>query len=124
MQGVWWVGADKKLCRTCGSLAPRCCLACFHACTSSLKNLDISPSNRLQDYAACKWPDSLAGAQRSGHDSVAEWADGLNDTPAALPPGCNWQQLMRAATAPGTDVASFSHFLPLQALMPEKRYLM
>lgn len=45
---------------------------------------------------------------------LAHWFDGLNDTPA-------WRQLLSSRHE--CDVIALAHFLPYQALLPEKRYL-
>ena len=89
-----------------------------------------------QDYAKCSWPDFAVGAsdgdegQLGGHH-LASWADSLNDAGVDHPDGgagCTGQG--GSATCTGgncgraTDVISFSHFIPDQRLMPEKRFLM
>ncbi|KAL4428836.1 hypothetical protein ABPG77_005274 [Micractinium sp. CCAP 211/92] len=68
----------------------------------------------VSDYSACKWPQSVPGGSRHGSLELAQWFDSMNDSPA-------WQRML--ATRHGCDVVSFSHFLPHQALLPEKRYL-
>ena len=55
-----------------------------------------------------------AGGQALGSEALAAWFDALNDTP-------EWAELL--AERPCVDVISASHFLPHQALLPEKRYL-
>ncbi|KAK9829451.1 hypothetical protein WJX72_005956 [[Myrmecia] bisecta] len=65
----------------------------------------------IVDYSACRWPDSVPGASQPGSRELAGWFDGQNGGEAdpALRGDC--------------DVVSFSHFLPSQELLPEKRFL-
>ncbi len=56
--------------------------------------------------------------QRPGSLSIAQWAGSLN----SKQPG--WSQLQQAAARPDADVITFSHFLPSQQLLPEKRFLL
>lgn len=49
-----------------------------------------------------------------GSLELAAWFDRMNDTP-------QWEALLGCRDT--CDVVSFSHFLPLQQLLPEKRYL-
>jgi len=67
----------------------------------------------IKDYTACKWPEGFPGAGRDGSIETAEWFDGLNALADARLEGCR----------SGEPTISFSHFLPLQQLMPEKRFL-
>ena len=100
----------------------------------------------IADYAACRWPAQVPGALRdrcrrpsrgevlcvracrptrcrccrmpgghvSGSLELAEWFDRLNDEDT-------WRAVL--ASRAECDVISFSHFLPHQALLPEKRFL-
>lgn len=67
----------------------------------------------IADYAACRWPPGVAGP-RPGDVALAAAFDALNDGPA-------WEQML--AERDRSTVISFSHFLPLPALLPEKRFL-
>ncbi|CAE7456263.1 HMA5, partial [Symbiodinium microadriaticum] len=65
----------------------------------------------MSDYMLCRWPDGLSAS--NGCDSLARYFDSLNEERAAAIP----------AKDPCTTVISFSHFLPRQELLPEKRLL-
>eukprot|EP00887_Chlorella_sp_A99_P001860 scaffold19.g1860.t1 len=76
----------------------------------------VPPANSwtIGDYSAVRWPPWLPGAAPPGARALAEWVDALNDTPA-------WAELR--ASRGDADVITASHFLPYQALLPEKRFL-
>eukprot|EP00042_Codosiga_hollandica_P039276 m.327533 g.327533 ORF g.327533 m.327533 type:complete len:360 (-) comp55582_c0_seq8:4627-5706(-) len=59
------------------------------------------------DFTRCKWPGSL----ENGSDALASAFDAMNPNPALL------------ALQSDDFIISFSHFLPFQQLLPEKRYL-
>ncbi|KAK9816317.1 hypothetical protein WJX74_000882 [Apatococcus lobatus] len=63
----------------------------------------------VSDYRACTWPEGFPGI---GTEELAQWFDAQNE-PA--------EQILDMSH--DADVISFSHFLPLQALLPEKRNL-
>ncbi|DBA84082.1 TPA: hypothetical protein ACH3X1_006563 [Trebouxia sp. C0004] len=67
----------------------------------------------IADYGACIWPDTGPGQGVQGSLDIAEWFDKQNQT--------GWQELLQQKQ--GCDVISLAHFLPHQALLPEKRYL-
>ncbi|DBB02386.1 TPA: hypothetical protein ACH3X3_011389 [Trebouxia sp. C0006] len=67
----------------------------------------------IADYGACIWPDTGPGQGVHGSLEIAEWFDKQNKT--------GWQELLQQRQ--GCDVISLAHFLPHQALLPEKRYL-
>merc|ERR1719335_1701709 len=72
------------------------------------------PANELgSDYAMCKWPNEL----KNGSEELARMIDALNPS---LP--LDLQQEL-AGKLPRRPVVSFSHFLPRQELIPEKRFL-
>jgi hypothetical protein len=103
----------------------------------------------IADYRACEWPRRVVGGEEGGgggdeeqeaippgSDAVMRWADAQNDAPSSssfssssssLP----WDAMLRGlarAREGGTGasapfVAAFSHFLPSQRLLPEKRFL-
>jgi hypothetical protein len=75
-----------------------------------------------QDYSACRWPeDALPGGSELGSEATAAWLDAANEQQ----PG--WSMLQRALAGSSEErqlnVISFSHFLPHQHLLPEKRML-
>ena len=73
----------------------------------------IAPVERcISDYGACAWP---AGYPRNGSRALSELFDAMNDLAALL--------AVRRAAFPSVPLISFSHFLPRQALLPEKRFL-
>ncbi|CAE7516285.1 unnamed protein product, partial [Symbiodinium pilosum] len=67
----------------------------------------------MSDYMLCRWPEGLSA--RDGCDSLARYFDSLNEQRAAKLPA---KESPRDMT-----VISFSHFLPRQELLPEKRLL-
>lgn len=71
------------------------------------------------DYHVCKWPQPLSAAAH-GSDAIAEHVDRLNLDRAAR---AGAAELLLGQRDQGDVVASFSHFLPRQELLPEKRYL-
>eukprot|EP00200_Dunaliella_tertiolecta_P008280 CAMPEP_0202371874 /NCGR_PEP_ID=MMETSP1127-20130417/3190_1 /ASSEMBLY_ACC=CAM_ASM_000462 /TAXON_ID=3047 /ORGANISM="Dunaliella tertiolecta, Strain CCMP1320" /LENGTH=415 /DNA_ID=CAMNT_0048968257 /DNA_START=130 /DNA_END=1376 /DNA_ORIENTATION=+ len=96
------------------------------------------PPYRLQDYVKCEWPPEISGPG-PGDIALAEWMDSLNDA-------CHWDEVERLCgkgpehqslkagsskegpalerTSSGNCQAiTFSHFLPFQDLLPEKRFL-
>ncbi|PSC74940.1 Metallo-dependent [Micractinium conductrix] len=72
------------------------------------------------DYASCQWPPSVPGGDSYGSQELADWFDSQNKTPewAAL------EQWLGTEGRAAADIISFSHFLPHQSLIPEKRFLM
>ncbi|GAB4819405.1 hypothetical protein N2152v2_006451 [Parachlorella kessleri] len=80
-----------------------------------MPDMPATPKLATADYIACRWPPGLSGNDdRLGSQGLADWFDAQNDSEA-------WQQLL--ADRAQYDVISFSHFLPSQALLPEKRFL-
>ncbi len=98
----------------------------------------------IADFAKCLWPEEVAGPEGQGGLQLALWADSINDGfPMVIPPtagratkgagaagdvdsgGTASQSLATAAmhVPHGCDIISFSHFVPDQRLVPEKRYL-
>ena len=82
--------------------------------------LDAPPARSIfTDFRACVWPPSLAAADSvgDGGDVVSAAWDSLNDdaTLAAVAAGAD------SPTRP--PIIAAAHFLPSQALLPEKRYL-
>lgn len=67
----------------------------------------------IADYGACSWPQDGPGQGRQGSYEIAEWFDQQNEA--------GWEGLLQASR--GCDIISLAHFLPHQALLPEKRYL-
>lgn len=63
-----------------------------------------------QDYRCCKWPTLGLETPTNTNDVVAKHFDALNDDA--------WLK-----AAENCDVITFSHFLPHQHLLPEKRFL-
>ena len=87
---------------------------------------DVDPRYRIPrasvwsiaDYAACTWPEGVFDASTDAHgsDTLALAFDQLNQNPKTTFDGAH----IDTTTC---DVISFSHFLPLIDLLPEKRYL-
>eukprot|EP00879_Flechtneria_rotunda_P022187 GHRR01023410.1.p1 GENE.GHRR01023410.1~~GHRR01023410.1.p1 ORF type:complete len:339 (+),score=87.53 GHRR01023410.1:288-1304(+) len=76
----------------------------------------------ISDYGACKWPVDFPGAHELGSEATAAWFDAANDE--MQQPSWLQQQVLQQRTHAGLpDVVSFSHFLPHQSLLPEKRML-
>ncbi|KAF5842687.1 hypothetical protein DUNSADRAFT_5763 [Dunaliella salina] len=93
----------------------------------------------IGDYVKCAWPPEISGPGL-GDVALAEWMDSLNDA-------CGWDEVERlcgkgsahqidlkagiskagaALESDGSgscEVITFSHFLPFQDLLPEKRFL-
>ena len=93
-------------------------LSWHHASWDTEPNIVVPPIPPLEhvcsDFHRCKWPDNLDQTT----EAVAKYFDGLNDDGRlALP----W----KTATDKGDSlpIVSFSHFLPYQELLPEKRML-
>lgn len=90
-------------------------LSWYHAGFDVEPDIDdesLVPVERMMsDYMLCRWPDGLSAS--NGCDSLARYFDSLNEERAAAIP----------AKDPSTTVISFSHFLPRQELLPEKRLL-
>jgi hypothetical protein len=82
----------------------------------------------MLDFHACCWT-SDPSLKPSGDDSLARRFDAMNDAggDASFSTVLETIEAERAAAAvnntPPPFVASFSHFLPWQALLPEKRWL-
>jgi len=67
----------------------------------------------IKDYTACKFPPDMPGSKEPGSVELAGWFDELNSL-----------SLSRLSDRqPHEPLITFSHFLPLQALLPEKRFL-
>lgn len=93
----------------------------------------------LQDYSACKWPDWMPGSTQLGAEPTAAWFDAANESQLQQPGWDMLQQVLAAGSRSNggggdggsscssssghTDIISFSHFLPHQHLLPEKRML-
>lgn len=71
----------------------------------------------IPDYSRCKWPQGVPGAAELGAEEVADWVGEEYNDSALL------DDIARDARETGAHVLSFSHFLPFQELLPEKRYL-
>ncbi|GMH38657.1 hypothetical protein BSKO_06541 [Bryopsis sp. KO-2023] len=73
---------------------------------------DVPRASKLtiSDYRCCKWAETGSEEPPLGSKSIATHLDSLNDD--------SWIQ-----AAEGCDVITFSHFLPRQELLPEKRFL-
>jgi len=84
-----------------------------------------SPHTHTQDYSACKWPEGFPGASQLGSDDTAAWFDAANESNIQQPGWAMLQQVLAGSNGSSghTDVISFSHFLPHQDLLPEKRML-
>jgi len=94
-------------------------------------------SMTIADFAKCCWPAEVTGPEGHGGMQLAQWADSLNDHLAGFlgldGVGMPSQTLSLNRSRPhpgsagsgdaGADVISFSHFLPSQELLPEKRFL-
>jgi hypothetical protein len=80
----------------------------------------------MLDFHVCSWT-SVPGLQASGDDSLAAHFDALNDSHGGFTATLQTIEAERAAAAaagtPPPPVISFSHFLPDQRLLPEKRWL-
>jgi hypothetical protein len=72
-------------------------------------DLYLSVLRTAADFRRCKWPSPLDPLD----DSVAKHFDKLNDAPVAA----------ALKAFPTARILSFSHFLPFQQLIPEKRML-
>eukprot|EP00884_Botryococcus_braunii_P013820 jgi/Botrbrau1/22439/Bobra.0091s0041.1 len=69
------------------------------------------PTNFISDYRLCSWEGLLTREEAMGGMALAEWFDVMNDG------------LWHESQLEECDIISFSHFLPLQELLPEKRFL-
>lgn len=77
----------------------------------NIVEVEVLPTHMVAvDFFRCTWPTHLDPLT----DSLAKHFDGLNDT-------AQLQHFL--ATRGQTPVISFSHFLPFQELLPEKRFL-
>lgn len=76
------------------------------------------PASRLTipDYVRCVWPEAAPGAAH-GSRETAEWIDREYNDSEVL------KAVALDARETGAHVISFSHFLPFQELLPEKRFL-
>ncbi|KAI8102062.1 hypothetical protein M9434_007121 [Picochlorum sp. BPE23] len=72
----------------------------------------------MMDFHACDW-SSQPHIRASGDDSLAAYFDGMNGREYAEA----LDQIKRDRLESGVFVVSFSHFLPHQELLPEKRWL-
>eukprot|EP00898_Chlorokybus_atmophyticus_P002574 jgi/Chlat1/3317/Chrsp22S03413 len=82
---------------------------------SDITEYDIPPIQKMSmDYRVCSWPESDIAAD-SSMDSVARYFDDLNERPEF--------RFDPAIAATSDDILTFSHFLPRQELLPEKRNL-
>ncbi|PSC76652.1 Metallo-dependent [Micractinium conductrix] len=70
------------------------------------------------DFHACQWPNGL----NSADDSLADYFDALNE-PAFSKALQGIEEETDAAGGKRPPIISFSHFLPRQELLPEKRML-
>uniref|UniRef100_A0A061S2J1 Metallo-dependent protein n=1 Tax=Tetraselmis sp. GSL018 TaxID=582737 RepID=A0A061S2J1_9CHLO len=70
----------------------------------------------MSDFSMCEWPEGLSPLD----DSLARHFDALND-PAVSNLAAELRRQRREGRRP--PVITFSHFLPLQELLPEKRML-
>lgn len=95
----------------------------------------------VQDYSACKWPPGFPGGDQPGSEATAQWFDAANEGSLQQPGWAMLQQVLGSSSdgssrsgnkhsssssndsRPSPDVISFSHFLPHQHLLPEKRML-
>lgn len=95
----------------------------------------------VNDYIACEWPTQICRGSSMGSEETAKWFDQVNDDWSMLDRGSMgttmenrqvlpsskevsriWRHVMEREE--GCDLITFSHFLPDQRLLPEKRYLM
>ncbi|WIA44136.1 hypothetical protein OEZ86_010476 [Tetradesmus obliquus] len=98
-------------------------LAWHHASFDRESDIEAIPrasAMTIADYAACKWPHDFPNAGQLGSSDTAAWFDAANES--LQQPG--WSLLQQALQGePRLDTVSFSHFLPHQHLLPEKRML-
>lgn len=80
----------------------------------------------MLDFHACAW-NSVPGLKSSGDDSLARYFDAMNDVAVYDAVLGDIKKARLEAEEGGQDesptVISFSHFLPYQTLLPEKRWL-
>ena len=76
----------------------------------------------MMDFHLCKWPPELDPKT----DSLARHFDRMNDetgTTGTGAPSLDARVAALRAAHPSAPLITFSHFVPLQELFPEKRYL-
>lgn len=82
----------------------------------------------MMDFHACDWPTTVEEAEHgtctlkaSGDDSLAKYFDSLNEP--GFSKALSEIEAQRKSEKTRPVVISFSHFLPYQQLLPEKRWL-
>lgn len=76
----------------------------------------------MMDFHACDW-SSEPGLRASGDDSVAAYFDEMNDEFEQILEDIKNARMKSEEEGEEPVVISFSHFLPFQELLPEKRWL-
>ncbi|EIE23640.1 Metallo-dependent phosphatase, partial [Coccomyxa subellipsoidea C-169] len=89
----------------------------YHASFDREPDLRGAPAVMV-DFHACRWPSSIP----TSHDtSIAEYFDNLNEP--ALSNLAENLEMEEEESGSRSPLLTFSHFLPLQSLLPEKRML-